>query len=949
MTSRVLPGIVLLLLVVPARPKDAPGDTPAAGTSLSSDQIPVYRVPKPVRSALSAYQTAIEDWNRQQARRDHGFGLIQQFHGTLYEYFRNDALDAIPHEVHQGGGHVSSLRRNQYGLMLTGPLPFGPVRDRNTHLSLSYEGTRESIDRAFLGTVPTLRERAGDFSDLVDSSGNPLIIYDPATTRLNPGYDSSQPTSARNLQYLRDPFPGNEMPANRIDPVARKILNEYPAPNTNVGPYLTNNFFTTAQDRSKPDGAILHLDHSLNARNQVNFEGADSVGIHQAPSWFGNDASPGGTTLAFLSRHLSLSQKLNLSDRTVNSISMYWGAEDTRSVNGASSSWPGVLGLAGLDSDQFPVIGLNGAYTNLGRYNPKVEEAWRSLNVNENLSTRGDKHSLNFGVRYRLTHLHSYEAGAPAGSFYFSGLQTSLPGINDTGSPLAQFLLGDVSSMGENVVPAPLDYRQSKVMFDVQDQYPITPDFDWTLGVTVEIATPRREVQYRQSSFDPSVINPANGLPGAMVFQSRPDLNGLQPVRTVFEPHIGFTLNPFHNAGTVVRGGYNLNYQDYPMAGESFGSMGFTLQPEFISPNDQLSPAFQLQNGAPQNFSPPPDLSPTVANGQSTQYLTASGILPANQSWSLQVEQQLTPSIIARVNYDGWLATHQYVWGAVDLNGLPASALQYGNRLYDQAFNQSLRPFPQYTGIGLGGSYPWGTATREASSFTLEDRFTAGLTFQATYSIGKGLDNYSGPMGPQDNDNLASDKAITSYDRSQVLSANFLYQLPVGEDGHWLTRSGPLSWALSDWSVNGFITLEDGFPLVIWPMFNRTGGVADSLRVNTVPGVSPQVASPSAALWFNPAAFAQPADFTFGNYSRTSPRLRAPGGRFADLSLNRDISLSDVRTLQLFIEAFNAFNHANLNTPDTVVGPTSSPNLHAGKITGSTGGRVVQLGLRFAF
>lgn len=940
---------MMLGLVVPALAKDAPNETQPAHTLSASDQVHVYRVPKPVRSALSAYQSAIHDWSRQQAQRDRGFGLIEQFHGTLYEYFRNDALDAIPHEVHQGGGHASSLRRNQYGLMLTGPLPFGPARARNTHLSLSYEGTRESIDRAFLGTVPTMQERVGNFSDLVDSSGNPLIIYDPATTRPNPNYNPSQPVSLQNLQYLRDPFPGNVIPAHRMDPVAKKILNEYPAPNTHVGPYLTNNYFTTAQERSKPDGAILHLDHSFNSRNQVNFEGADSVGIHQQPSWFGNDASPGGTTLGFLSRHISLSQTLNVSDRTVNSVSMYWGSDQTRSVDAGSANWPTTLGLGGLDSNQFPIIGLNGAYTNLGRYNPKQEEDWRAFNVNESLSTRGDKHSFNFGVRYRLTRLHSYEAGAPAGEFNFSGLQTSLPGINNTGSPLAQLLLGDVSSMSENLVPAPLDYRQSKVMFDVQDQYPITPDFDWTLGVTVKITTPRREVHYRQSSFDPTVINPENGRPGAMVFQSRPDLNGLQPVRTVFEPHVGFTLNPFHNARTVVRGGYSLNYQDYPMPGESFGSMGFTLQPQFISANDQLSPAFQLQNGVPQDFTPPPDLSPTVANGQSTQYLTASGILPVNQSWSLQVEQQLTPSILARADYSGMLATHQYVWGAVDLNGLPPSALQYGNQLYNQAFNQSLRPYPQYTGIGLGGTYPFGTATREAGSFTIEDRFTAGLTFQATYAIGKGLDNYSGPMGTQDNNNLASDKALTSWDRSRVLSANFLYQLPLGEDGHWLTRSGPLSWALSDWSINGFVTLENGVPLVIWPMFNNTGGVADNLRVNTVPGVNPQVANPSADLWFNPAAFAQPADFTFGNYARSSPNLRAPGGRFADLSLNRDISLSDVRTLQLFIEAFNAFNHANLNAPDTVIGPASSPNLHAGKITGATGGRVVQLGLRFAF
>lgn len=945
-------GVVCLLvglLISPVFGCEKPRESHAASEPSSAAATQVYRVPRPVRTALSAYQSAIQVWTRQQRHRDSGMGLVEQFHGTLYEYFRNDALDAIPHEVHQGGGHASSLRRNQYGLTLTGPLPFGPVRNRNTHVSLSYEGTRESIDRAFLGTVPTLQERLGNFSDLVDSSGNPLTIYNPATTRPNPAYDPAQPVSLANLQYLRDSFSGNVIPAGQLDPVALKILNLYPAPNTHVGPYLTNNYFATAAERNTADGAILHLDHSFSARNHFGFEGADSVGLHQLPSVFANDASPGGSTLAFLSRHGSLSDTWNLSDGTVNQFSAVWAADQTRSVNAVTQNWPQALGLTGLSSSAFPIIDLNYSYTSLGHGNPNVEEDWRHLNLDDHLSTRRDKHMLSFGVRYRLAQLHSFEAGAPSGNFFISGLQTSLPGINNTGSPLAQFLLGDVSSMQASVVPGPMDYRQSKMLFDVQDRYPIRPGFDWTMGMTVKVTTPRQERLRRQSSFDPSVTNPADGLAGAMVFQNRPGMNGLQPTRTVFEPHAGFTLNPFHHSRTVIRGGYHLFYQDFPMVGEHFGSLGYNLQPQFTSANDQLSPAFQLQNGVPQNYPPPPDLSSTVANGQFTQFLSPSGTLPVNQNWDFQIEQQLSPSVIARLHYTGALATHQYVWNGIDLNGLPPSALQYGNQLYDQAFNQSLRPFPQYTGIGLGGAYPWGTATNEAVSATLEDRFTAGLMFQATWQFSKGLDNYSGPMGPQDNANLASDKAITAFNRSQVLSVNFLYQLPVGQDGSWLNGAGPLTWLLSDWSVNGFVTLQNGFPLVLWPMFNNTGGVADSLRVNTVAGVNPTVSNPSADLWFNPAAFAQPADFTFGNYSRSSPNLRAPGDRLADLSLNRDISLTETRTVQLFLEAFNAFNHANLNTPDTVIGPASSPNLHAGKITGSTGGRVVQMGLRFAF
>ncbi|MGH9754681.1 MAG: hypothetical protein ACREA2_18035, partial [Blastocatellia bacterium] len=129
--------------------------------------------------------------------------------GRVYEYFRNDFLDAVPHEVKQRGGTKSLLRRNQYGFSLSGPVVAPRIYDGRgrTFFSVSFEGTRERIARSALFTVPTERQRRGDFSDLVDSAGQPMLIYDPATTRPNPNYDPSQPISTGNPQYLRDPFP----------------------------------------------------------------------------------------------------------------------------------------------------------------------------------------------------------------------------------------------------------------------------------------------------------------------------------------------------------------------------------------------------------------------------------------------------------------------------------------------------------------------------------------------------------------------------------------------------------------------------------------------------------------------------------------------------------------------------------------------------------------------
>jgi hypothetical protein len=133
------------------------------------------------------------------------------------------------------------------------------------------------------------------------------------------------------------------------------------------------------------------------------------------------------------------------------------------------------------------------------------------------------------------------------------------------------------------------------------------------------------------------------------------------------------------------------------------------------------------------------------------------------------------------------------------------------------------------------------------------------------------------------------------------------------------------------------------------PLFNNTGGIAEALRVNAVPGVDPKVKDPSPALWFNPAAFDQPADFTLGNVSRRHPSLRGPGAQNLDMSLTKRIPLLQEWSLEVLLEAFNAFNHGNWNQPDTTIGSIEHPNLNAGKIIGSYGGRIVQLGFRLNF
>ena len=170
------------------------------------------------------------------------------WHGRLFENFRNDLLDAIPHEIRQRGETNSLLRRNQFGFNVSGPLIIPRLLSarHGTFFSLSYEGVREHISRTLLTTVPTMAQRAGDFSQTVDSGGNPLAIFDPTSTQVNPSFDPTQAVSTANLQYLRQQFAGNMIPVSRLDPQTISALALYPLPNTNAGPYFQNNYFVSS-------------------------------------------------------------------------------------------------------------------------------------------------------------------------------------------------------------------------------------------------------------------------------------------------------------------------------------------------------------------------------------------------------------------------------------------------------------------------------------------------------------------------------------------------------------------------------------------------------------------------------------------------------------------------------------------------------------------------------
>lgn len=284
-----------------------------------------------------------------------------------------------------------------------------------------------------------------------------------------------------------------------------------------------------------------------------------------------------------------------------------------------------------------------------------------------------------------------------------------------------------------------------------------------------------------------------------------------------------------------------------------------------------------------------------------------------------------------------------------NLNAIPLDALQYRDLLNEESFRRTLRPYPQYLGFDLNEQYPAGRYQRDAGYLRVEKRSSGGLGLSAYYEFGKQMDDYSGPYGIQDVYDRSNNWSMTAGRSPHRFSLSYMYELPLGPTHGVLAYTDWRRYLIEGWSLSGMSSVYSGEPLALRAQFNNTGKVVEGLTVDEVPGIDPNVPNKSADMWFNPAAFVQPPDFSIGTVSRTHPVLRGPMSQNHDLSLNKRFTVASDQTVELSANAFNFVNHANWVDPDTVIGPASAPNANAGKIIESRGGRVIQVGLRYSF
>lgn len=877
-----------------------------------------------------------------------------ELHGDVLTLLRNNIFDARKYNA-----RIADITRQaEFAGSAGGPLSIPKIYNgkNRTFFFGTYTGFRRvNVPQGVTGTVGTNRQRNGDFSEISQP------IYDPLTADAN---------------GVRQQFPGNIIPANRISNFAKAINAVIPGPNA---PGLSNNFLGGTPATQNEDHVLIKIDHQISDKNK--FSG--NVRYENNRRTFSRGPLPqasDGFKDAPNSRNVVLSDDYIIRPNLINRVQ----AGYVRFQNPTASSQNIGLRVPGAFSAGFPAVTFSsGGYTPIANTDFRFEGD-DNYDLQDSVSFTKGKHNFKFGARIDQFRFNFVPLGNEAGTFGFSPFATSQPGVNSTGNAYASFLLGLVDSASVSK-GTPYNLRSNYAGFYAQDDWKATQKLTVNYGLRWEYQNPWYEAAGRLSQFDATVPNPgAGGRLGAVVFAGDgPGRRGGKRFQQTYLGAVGPRLGLAYqmSATTVVRAGYAITYA--PIIGNNVNLQGFNTSVNISSQNGGLTPILNIDQGFPPGLvQPPPFILPTVANNQSTATSQdnrgGSGRLAQTQQWQLNV-QQTFKSILFETSYVGTVGHHIGNNSLVQINQLDPRYLSLGSLLtrnisdpavqtagflapyagFNGTLAQSLRPYPQYQGLTTQDS-PTGNSTYHALLFKSQKRFSSGLQYLVSYAFSKTLtdiafDSNGSLAAPQDQFNRRQQKTIAPTDVPQRLVISYSYEMPWGKGKRFL-NSGIAGRVFGGFSVAGIHTYQSGTPVRL-TIPNNLPIFGGQLRPNLVQGV-PILIGPGRGgfqplnslsgqrgdLYLNKDAFATPAPFTLGNLGYALPNVRAFGSAGEDLSLVKKTYFAETRSFEFRADAFNAFNRRNLNG---LVADLSNPNF--GRYTGQGGARVVQLGFRLDF
>jgi hypothetical protein len=912
-----------------------------------------------------------------------------QFHGVAYEFLRNSQLDANDFFANKAGRALTSFKRNQYGFTAGGPI----IRDK-AFFFFNYEALRLRSRGQLSGTVPTALERRGDFSQsrqLVGSTCSPVQIFDPSTTHANPAGG-----------FVRDPFPGNVIPASRQDKVGANIATYFPNP-TSAGAACTgiNNFLSAKTNPTDTNEIDAKFDWVPDVKNKFTLGLGWRSSTNTPPNYFENLASTTLTSDNIPARSGRIEYNRTETPTLlfqlrfgVTRLERYYGPPAPPDFTLASLGFPASLEQQMTKPIGFPVFSYTG-YLGMGKGSQFLDQRGTSYTWDANATKIAGRHELKVGLEYRINQSLEGVGSDTSGNFSFDrsftqGPNPTAPAV-DRGNAIASLLLGTPSNGQAGLLPKVLTSNPYMALY-VQDDYRVSDKLTLNVGLRWDVEKGRTERYNQLSYFDfnaPSPIAQKVGLPnlhGGLKFVGA-DGNPSRQFDTDWNnvaPRFGFAYSV--NPKTVVRGGYGIFYLPYigAASGWASGVNGFLSFTPMFTSSDGIHPGDTLSNPFPKGLQTPtaPGTGLLTNYGQDFGASGRDGAIDRSarvgysQQWNFNVQRELPGKFSIETAYVGNKGT-KLTDGPLgpQLNQLTTDQLQLGNQLLQLVPNpflgyiqtgslaqptvtrgQLLRPYPQY--LNLYDFRPaLGSSNYHAFQARLEKRFSRGLTLLAAFTGGKLIEDTSqtvGFLGPapthQDVYNRRASRSVASQDISRRLVLSYVYDLPFGR-GRALASRLPkaVDLIVGGWQINGIVTLSTGVPLAIVNAQNNSQSFSAVQRPN-VNGNDPNLDSGRSldqrlARWFDTTVFSQPAPFTFGNGPRVLPNVRADGIRGWDSSLFKIFPIHEAIRLEFRAEMFNF-----TNTPVFAAPGQNYGNAQFGVVSAQGNSpRQVQFGLKLRY
>jgi len=810
-----------------------------------------------------------------------------RFHAGLFEYLRNEKLDAR-HFFDPADQPQAALRQNQFGAHAGGPLPWSARR----FFFVAYEGLRLRQGRASASLVPNESLRAGVF---------PGPIRDPNTGR---------------------PFPGNRIPAERMDPIARSFLGKFqPLPNR---PGESNNYVETTPDAQTNDSVLARVDSQYSPR--ASFFARYSLNAERASQGHSFPLLPSAESIR--AQHAAIGHTYAWAADQVNEFRLGFHRLRIFEVprNAFTRDVIGELGISGIDRDPvnfgLPTFILGDFF--LATDDPTLPLTQRDqlFQVLDHWSVRRGRHTFSAGGELRRFQLNYLQRLNGRGRFTFTGAYT--------GESFGDFLLG-LPQLTQRTAGQPQAYlRRLSYAFYVQDEMRLRPRLMLTLGLRYNYSSPFTEerdnlfnLDYSTLPAPPVLVRAGTGRFGrALVEADRND----------FAPRAGLAWRPWTARNIVFRAAYGIFYSP-EIATETYDLVRNGVRNEQNrAPDDR--PVLSLRNGFPTS---------ELAGFPSYAGLDRALRTPYVQQWAA-AWQAGWRSFLLEAAYVGTKGT---ALGRFRAFNTPQH-VETGENLPPRAGDiQQLRTFPSLGKITQRQHIS--NSIYHSLQLRVEKRLSRALQFQSSFTWAKSIDDADtiipglfDSFGAQDERNLRLERGLSFFDVRKRLTFNFVYDLPLGRGRRYLADSGAWTALVSGWRASGIVLLQDGSPFnPVYFAFAPANSDTPN-RPNVIPGQKLTLprSQRSPERFFNTAAYSDPAPLTFGNAGRNI--LPGPGINVFDLALHRSFALGETRSLEFRSEFFNAFNHPNFGSP----GPYPDFGPFFGRIFSVGEPRRIQLALK---